>query len=330
MKNNMKSKNINYSVDLNHPEPEFFMEIPFESLDECLLSISSRQLSNRGSGLVRHTGNPNGARTVNGIRLDGVYGQNKRDARIYHATYDEHIEMLKLNEKLNEDKKPKDFVLLGNGNLGNNFWHVAWQNDQDKKLYCLEGEPFSKREYSCFIVPAEEKPLIERLGFDEEENPEFFGLKNGIKWCISGQQILYDNEPVPIKHIAKEFYDARHIFALKDWGPKKEEGTRILNDIFKGYPDEFEKNMQARLNSEPRAEYYHSVLGIKGESIVLYQSYGAIEDIASRLAKKRVTDAIVLDQGGSVGTYASWLNGYLNKSSYFRPERISTIAFTLK
>jgi hypothetical protein len=321
----MKNKNPKYSVDMNQSEPDFFMEIGFDSLKECLLSISHRQLSNRGSGLVRHTGNPNGARTVNGIRLDGVYGQNKRDARIYHATYDEHIEMLGLGGK------EKKFVMLGNGNLGNNFWHVAWQKDEDKKLYCLEYEPFSKREYSCFIVPVREKPLIDNLRFDKKEKPIFPWLNEGIKWCISGQQILHDNEPVPVEDIVEQFYDARHIFALKDWGPEKEKNNKILNEIFEGYPGEFRENMRARLNSEfPRAEYYHSVLGIKAESIVLYQSHGTIENIASRLAEKRVIDAIVLDQGGSVGTYASWTGSYINRSSYFRPERISTIAFTLK
>ena len=82
-----------------------------------------------------------------------------------------------------------------------------------------------------------------------------------------------------------------------------------------------------------RSRYYHSTLGISEEGVVLYHYYDKIEEIAKRLVDKGVKDSIILDQGGSVGAYASWVHpngGYISSSSYFRPNRISTIAFVLK
>jgi len=336
----MKEKKIKYEINLKGEEPEFYMKIGFESLDECLLSIAHRRLSNRGSGLIRHKGNPNGTREISGVRLEGVYDykENKRDARLYHDTYLEHIERLGL-DKL---EKEKDFVIISNGNLGNNFWHVAWEHDKDKRLYCLADEPFSEkrafieRKYSCFIVPKNGEPCIGNVRFNENGDLLDEEGKNleEIKWLNYGQQIIRDNNVVSIEEIIDQFYDIMHVFDLKDWGETKERDIEIMKGIYRSYPKKFREKMLRELgNGRKRSRYYHSTLGVDDKGIVLYHYYDKIEEIAKRLVDKGVKDSIILDQGGSVGVYASWLydgGGYLSNSSYFRPNRISTIAFVLK
>ncbi len=344
-------KNVEYSIDLSGKEPEFYMGIGFENLEKCLLSIAHRQLSNRGSGLIRHTGNPIGIREINGIQLKGVYLEDRDNARLYHDTYLEHIHFQGL-DRLDEGR---DFIMISNGNLGNNFWHVAWQGRfrVEDRMYFLKGEPidqelFFRRTYSAFLVPKKGKPKIGNVNlvlnrdWSEPCVPECFqdvldeqgnDLTEEVDWLTSGQQIVRDRGVVPIEEIIEQFYDIKHVFDLRDWGPSKEQDIRIMNKIHGGYPDSFKANMLAELRSgRKRAGYYHSTLGVDEQGIVLYHSFGEIEEIAKRLVDKGVKDSIILDQGGSVGAYASWIHpngGYISSSSYFRPNRISTIAFVL-
>ncbi|OGJ21820.1 hypothetical protein A3K73_01410 [Candidatus Pacearchaeota archaeon RBG_13_36_9] len=334
-------KDIEYSVNLKGKEPEFLMRIGFDSLDGCLLSIAHRQLSNRGSGLKWDSKTRSWMRIVNGIELPNAYvEENKEDTRIYHESYEKHIKLLRL-DKL---ERGQEFVIVGNGNLGNNPWHVAWQYDKKKKLYCLKDEPFLENVYSCFVVPKQGNPKIMQVGFDrgeellDENNNQ---ISEEVNWCTYGQQIVRESERVSIEEIIDQFADARHIFDLKDWSDKTEEGNSrmerdlaIMNDIYENYPEKFGEKMLGKLREGfPRAEYYHSTLGIDENGIVFYHSKGKIEEIAKKLIDKGVKDSIILDQGGSVGVYASWVypnGGYLSASSYFRPNRISIIAFTLK
>lgn len=321
-------KGAKIDIHRSGDEPEFFMEIDRHSLDNILLSIAHRRLSNRGSGLVRNTGNPSGVRTVQGITFTGVYGADKADARIYHDSYVEHAESLGLIDKFG--KPAKDFVIIGNGNLGNNPWNVAWQND---KIYCLKDEPLDSRFYSCFVRHKNGDVGIENLKFydwkifcrDED-------ISESVAWANYGQGIVRNGKTVPIEEIVDQFYDIRHIFDWLDYGPNKEANLAKLNDFY-GSGNFKEKALLELRKGTPRSQFAHSVLGIKDGNIVVAHYYGTIEKIAERLASKGVRDAIILDNGGSVGAYASWLypnGGFLNTSSYFRDDRISTIAFVFK
>ncbi len=340
---------MDYNVNLGK-EPEFCMHIGFEEIEDIKLSIAHRQLSNRGSGLLRHPlhwndpGEVIGVRVIDGIELRGVYKGNKRDARIYHDKIEEHIESLGLSEN--------KFVMISNGNLGNNPWHVAWEFDKSRQLYCLDKEPFEMRTYSCFVVPrdfSKGKPFIKKVNiqeypdvhepleppypdgvFDEKHND----LSGDLAWCTFGQQIVREGRVVPIEEIIEEFYDVKHVFDLRDYGERKQKDTEIMKEIYKRYPEKFRENMLGKLKEGfPRAKYYHSTLGLDEKGLVLFHSYGLIEEIAEKLAGKGVRDSIILDQGGSVGIYASWVypkGGFLSTSSYFRPERISNIVVVLK
>jgi hypothetical protein len=301
-----------------------------------LISIAHRRISNRQSGVLRHGGEPRGIKIINGeeILAFSKDERDRNDARIYHDSIPEHIRNLGLD-------KNKNFILDSNGNLGNNFWNVSWEYDKGKRLYCLKDEPFLSRPYTCFIVPKGGEPRIQRVAFNELEDlidEDGKNISDEVKWCNYGQQIVKDGKVVPVEDIIEEFYDVRHIFDLRDWAdkndsegePRMKRDLETMKEIYKGYPDKFKDNMLRQLGKLERGRHYHNVLGIDDEGIVIYHSKGKIEDIAERLAKKGVRDAIILDNGGSVGLYASWLDGFLNKCSYFRPERISYIAFVLK
>jgi len=335
----MKEKNLIYSKDFSGKESDFFLRCGFDAISDYLLSITYRRLSNRSSGVRRTPEHPEGFRVIGEVELaDPFKGDNKENARIYHEGIDWHIKHLKIDGK--------DFFIVSNGNLGNNFWNLAWGRDQDSHIYCLKGEPFLERAYSCFLVPQSGKPRIQKVRFNGleqvlDENGR--NISEEVNWCNYGQQILREGNVVPIEEIIEEFYDVRHVLDLRDYAKKgdpdgekrMQEDMEVIRSLYLEYPEKFREKMIAGLKAgRKRGEHYHNVLGIVEKGIVVYQSKGVVEDIAKRLADKGTKDAIILDNGGSVGTYASWENdnkgGWLNKCSYFRPERISYIAFVLK
>lgn len=327
-------KNIRVEIDLSGEEPEFYMRIGFEAIKDIRLSIAHRRLSNRGSGLIRHTGNPTGVRIINGIVLTGVYADDKENARLYHDSVEEHLKKLGLRDE--NGKNREQFVLITNGNLGNNYWHVAWQKDERDKLYHLADELLFERTYSCFVVPLEGNPRIQRLKFQDpliltEDGKDISGE---INWCNYGQQIVRDGSVVPIEDIVDQFYDIRHIFDWRDWGPRAEEDVKKLNEIFEGYPQGFrEKVLNELVKGTPRAKYDHHILGLSDDALVISHQKGLVEELAKNLVDKGVKDAVVLDQGGSSAVYASWPypnGGYLMQTSRYRPERISTIGIILQ
>lgn len=329
----MKNKNLRIELDYNKKEPEFFMHISHESIAEVLLSIAHRRLSHQGSGVIANGGeNPIGTRVVQGISFGAYSGADKENGRVYHNSYDEHIEALGLRNK------GSDFIVISNGNLGNNPWNIAWQYDQQPNLYCLssEKEPFAERVYSCFVVPKQGPSKIKDVTFDTSgaiKDADGIDLDFEVDWCSSGQQIVKDNQVVPIESMIEQFSDPRHVFELKDYGKTKEKDIAIMHQLLAGYPRGYREKMLEQLeNGLTRGTHYHNLIGTTQQGIAIFESSGILEEVAQRAIGKGITDAIVLDNGGSIGVYTSWLyqnGGFINHGSYFRPQRISTIALVL-
>jgi len=322
MKGKKFCKNLTYEVDLNGKEPEFFMKIGFESIDEMKLSIAHKRFSNKGSGLVRHSGNPTGVRIIDGQKIDGVYTGNKMDARLYHNTIEEHIECLELG------KDERDLILISNGNLLNDYSYVAIVKEKEGWVtYHLRSEPFLGKPYTCLIVPEKGNPKIKDIMIGDSGLLE---SKEGTKWATYGHQIVRNSQPVPLDEIIDRFYNVMHIFNLKDYGANEIADIKKMNEIYSGFPDSFRDNMAHELREgAARADYYHSTLGVTNDSLAVLHSEGKVEEIAQKAIDRGMKDGIILDQGGSVGVYSSW-NGFLTKSSYFRPDRISWIGVVLK
>ncbi len=308
MKKMIRKKNILYGSNFHGNEPEFFMKVGKDCIDDCLLSVAHRRLSNRETGVIRHTGNPMGRRTVNGVRLEGAFKENKKDARIYHDGIEEHINVLGLKEL------GKNYFLISNGNLGNNFWHISWQYNEIRNPYCLKDEPFLDRAYSCFVVPIESdnELTIERVRFNASEqllDKNGDDISKRVKWCNYGQQIVRDSGVVSIDEIVEEFYDVKHVLNLKDYGETKDKDIKKMQKLYESYPIGFKDNLIRELETKAdRADYYHSVLGLTDDAdLVIYHYQDQLEEIAKRAIDKGIKNAIILDQGGSVGVYASWL-----------------------
>lgn len=324
----MKNRNLLYNLDYQGKESSLFMQAGFDEIEKNLLSISYRRFSNRESGVVRTSDCPEGYRKIRGLELKDAFSENKEDARLYHRDVRWHINHLKIDNK-------KDFFLVSNGNLGNNFWNISWEYKENPRLYCLYGEDFIKRTYSCFVVPKKGTPKIQNVRFNGLEDVlDEYGnnICNEVEWCNYGQRIIRDNKVIPIEEIIEEFCDVRHIFDLDD---RKEEDKRILGEFYVDYPQKYKEKMLRELKQgRKRGEHYHNVLGLMDGGIAICHSKDIVENIAKKLVDKRIKDAIILDNGGSVGLYASWLNdnngGWLNTCSYFRPERISYVGFVLK
>ena len=340
----------------NPKEPEFYAEIPFDKIEDMKLSISDRDLINNSSGLIRDTTNPVGYRKDT-ARLDDVYGKDKEKARTHHRTYLEHAQMMGLVQP---------FLVIGNGNLGNNLGHVAWQEDLENKLFSLSAEPLESRFYGALIVNKTNTPSIQkcmfkgskiytpkgekyylvdgqnwipkenkRLDWAHAPNEPEGNLIKDLKWATTGQMIVESNQPVKLMEIADQFYDIRHIFNWIDYGEHKEENIEKLRAFYaeadkEGWKNTVQKFMKA---SAERSRFLHSIVGIRENSLVVAHQYGTIEEIAQKLVNYGLEDGIILDQGGSCGCYAQGLfpkDGFVNTSSYFRDNRISAIGIGVK
>ena len=124
-----------------------------------------------------------------------------------------------------------------------------------------------------------------------------------------------------------EFFDIRHVLAF-DWsGP-------LRNQIYSGYPDSFRTNaLDALFQGVPRSRYMHNAVGLSRQSIIILQREGTIEEIAGWLREAGAEDGLVFDNGGSVFTWAWFVNGYrggfLFSAPDFRPPSSAVLAFEL-
>jgi hypothetical protein len=255
--------------------------------------------------------------------------------------YDEHFRLLNI---------PADTPLLaiGNGNLGNNLRFIAYSQVQG--LFALPGEDTidSNREYACLFVDPEGQLVIEKQIFPKGKPKSDLG----INWATSGQPIVWDSDVVPIYENITEFYDLRHVFHLPTEAQIDEATKRVarkqLDELMAVYMDVFplqhqeanarliRKVMELNLKREPN--YLHSAIGMNAESVFVVQRHGLVEDIARTLVNLRAERALLLDQGGSVGTYfrsnprleGEFLPGsFIFTSHYFRNRRLSIIVFVL-
>jgi len=244
-------------------------------------------------------------------------------------------------------------ILIGNRNLGNNFGFVAWHHQRQPQCFHLKGEPIEDDTYTCLACWKNGKgATIERLCFRWDDNdralhPAAVGdqedLSEKLSWCTYGQQVLRDGEIVPIEEIIHEFYDARHVL---HYPVSSREREHELRQLYEGYPRMFRGRLLAAWRSgRPRSRYLHNAVGIGSKGIVILQRHGTIEEIAQWLRDEGADDGMILDNGGSVFTWAWWptrdisrVNGRrIIQSGHsvfnapdWRPASISLIAFVLK
>ncbi len=336
---------------------EYYIKVPLELVEEAKLSIANRETLNRSSGLVRHILDRQGRLiSADGVRIEnGRVITDRKELRKYHWSYEQHLANLGF---INEKGMPRHTAIVtGNRDLGNNFWHIAWERNKQEQLFHLQGEKVTERTYNCFVVWEQSILGIESFKFDRQGR--VYRAKNNIEvsdavvWLISGKPLVTKGKPLELsrRDIIEQFYDIRHVIHFDyPLGNTYSSGLRSieklnktgLNDkeilayIYANYPDEFAERALDVFNSpETRAaRYYFNALGLTNQELVICQKHCSLEELAYFMIEKLgVEEAILLDEGGSVATWCSYFGpkgGFENLSSYFRPSALSVIGFKLR
>jgi hypothetical protein len=310
---------------------DLLLVIPFQEIEDVLLSVPYWGELNRGEGMVRWRGNNEFQRT-------------KEELKKYKVPVEKHLKDLGM---LDEQGRPLYRVIaIGNRNLGNNYGVVAWHSKKCPKLFHLKDEPIRERAYSCLVRYKDMRLSIRALRFGEEHifsYDENTDLTNDIEWCTYGQQILKAGNITNIEDIIQEFYDIRHVLALD---PFREDMLEILTQIYGCHPNKFnfnlfrEKALEKLRSGIPRNRYLHNCVGLSQENVFILQREGTPEELAYRLAEAGALDAIILDNGGSVGCWVWWVyrsqdntniaGGFVFTAPDYRPPATSIIAFKLR
>ncbi|MGQ9533309.1 MAG: hypothetical protein ACUVTQ_11005 [Desulfotomaculales bacterium] len=258
-----------------------------------------------------------------------------RCGRSAEASFEEeHLKKLGL---LDAGLRPQARVVaITNRNLGNNYGFMAWHRQWPRPFF-LRGEPADRRSYAIVCWSREKALTIRRVTFAEERVRSSDGsdLTDEMHWCASGQQILRDGEIVPVEELFADFYDARHVLALD---PLRPDGQRGLEEVygrtgafdFEGFAGRVREKWQAGF---PRSRYFHNCLGLSRNSVLILQKEGTPEELARELQRLGAQDALILDNGGSVGCWAWWVypsGGFIFTAPGYRPKASAVIAIVLK
>lgn len=243
-------------------------------------------------------------------------------------------------------------ILVGNRNLGNNLWFVAWHKDQNPRCLHLRTEPVLERTYSCLVWYKDRDLAIEPLEFKRGHTDLLpYRASDGacmaeqISWCTYGQQVLRDGELVSIEEIIDEFYDIRHVLYYSVMG-RYDHGQAELREIYQGYPETYKmKVVAAWREGRPRSRYLHNAVGAGPDQIIVLQRHGTVEEIGQWLRQEGAEDGIILDNGGSVFPRAWWpfrdtleaagkriarAGNVIFSAPGWRPLTISLVAFVLR
>ena len=199
-------------------------------------------------------------------------------------------------------------------------------------------EPIKRRNYTGLGVFDSNKLDIIDVKFVKGSNKKLvpkWATNNStitdLQWFTFGQQILKNGKIVAIQKIMEQFYDVRHVFALD-----LNRDQTILNQVYCAYPENYKMELLKLWDQGiPRSRNLHSAIGLSDDKAFILQRFGTIEEIACWIKEAGARDAIILDNSGSVGCWAWWVQnaktkgGYIYSAPDFRPNASSVIAFVL-
>jgi hypothetical protein len=343
--------------------------IPREELEQCLLSMPGWEELVHSYGYIRHRvlDMPDGLELPASQDPEtGQWFKGDRGIRRYKVPPEEHLEptvgfedrsaVHGLNLVDEHGRPTHRLILIGNRNLGNNPGFVAWHSEKSPRLFHLKGENVQGRTFTMLtswkngdlsIEPITFKPS--REGYAPCLPPGHPRKEEDILWCTFGQQVLRKGKIVPIEEIVDQFYDIRHVF----WFPLHPIGERRcspaeeqLARIYENYPSAFREKALGELRAgRPRSRYLHNAVGIAPDKVIILQRHGTVEEIGHWLREKGAEDGLILDNGGSVFTWAWWAyrdvirvgdkrlvrtGNVIFSAPDWRLETVSLIAFVLR
>jgi len=354
---------------------ELVLTIPKEELEQCLLSMPGwGDLADKSYGYIRHRlPEPdmpaNQELPASQDPKTGQWYEGDRGIRRYKVPPEEHLGPAVGFEDgsavhglnlLDEHGRPsRRLILIGNRNLGNNPGFVAWHSEKSPQLFQLKGEKVQDRTFTMLTSWKNGDLSIEPMRFKPDRGsykpylpPGHPRKEEDISWCTFGQQVLRKGKIVPIEEIIDQFYDVRHVFWFpihpigKERCPAAEEELLGIYKKFLDAPDAFRKTLLSELEAgRPRSRYLHNAIGIAPDRIVILQRHGTPEEIGQWLREEGAEDGLILDNGGSVFTWAWWAykdiirvddkrlvrtGNVIFSAPDWRPETISLVAFVLR
>jgi hypothetical protein len=300
---------------------DLLLRLERDEIETALLSVAHRERLLALPGIPRHRTPTPAERT---------------DFEAAKLPIEAHLRTLGVVDEAGRARRPA--IAVSNRNLGANHGHVAWQRTEAPRLFTVREDPIDQGTYSCLTAWCDGRVSIEDLCFDRDAD-RVRGAHDGrdlgaaIEWAAAGQRVLRAGRVAPLEEIIHRFYDIRHVLAFD---PRRAEGARIRDAIYRGYPGTFRQNVTRawRDSGVPRATYVHNAVGLSPRHLVVLQREGTIEGIAAALLEAGAEDGIILDNGGSVACWVWWANDYagalVSPTVDYRPPGTSAIALVLK
>jgi hypothetical protein len=299
---------------------DLLLTLDRSEIDAARLSVANRDRLAALPGIPRHReATPEESRGLD-------------DAKV---PLDVHLQQLRITDE--RGKARRRAIAISNRNLGTNQGHVAWQRSERPRVFRILEDAASRDAYSCLTAWRDGRITIEELRFDPAGDRAYAGsgreLSDEIEWATFGQRVLRGRRVARIEDIAAQFYDIRHVLAFD---PRREDGQRIRDGIYRDYPAGFAANVTRAWREEgvPRSRYVHNAVGVSDGAVVIVQREGTVEEIGEALAAAGADDGVILDNGGSVACWVWWANQYdggiISPTVDYRPPGTSAIGFMLK
>jgi hypothetical protein len=311
---------LTYSLDTNKESPGIIMELPLPEINHMSLSMADREKRN-GTSLYQK-------KHILGSQKTAERKKNFADLNI---TIPEHFKQnFGLDDVFHVENR---YLVVGVGDCTANLFRPSFDTSKKRPLFFLEDEPIEQKEYHGFIVREEGnetniriEKIIFRNGIPLENGKQI----DNLKWLFCSTPLVYKENVVSASEMVVNDYDLRHTF-----GKSANEFTnRLYFQLRTGYKNfvEMVKENESRiLTAGPEVEWYHAGIGIKNNKIIVIHHIGSLKELALKFKEVGVSDAVLLDSGGSPVIWVNWnMGGTIAHHVNFRPKRGAIIIIEIK
>jgi len=216
---------------------------------------------------------------------------------------------------------------------------ALYRDSSDARLFYLEDEPIGKVPYTLLCsfedegqtrLAIQHQVMVRADGSLPDQGPQV--MRQGLKWWAACPPVLINGRH-DVEQYAILDFDVRHLFGF----PEDPAEEKAIQDIYQPFPD-WEKWCETILKKlrgfTSHAKGYHAVLGLSQAELIVAHRIDTIPKIAEELAGMGITEAVLLDSGGSCAIWANWANGnqggVLANHWNFRPPRGAVVFLVLK
>jgi hypothetical protein len=311
---------LTYSFDTNKESPEIIMELLLSEICHISLSMANREKRN-GTSLYQKKHILGSQKT----------SERKKDLADLNITIPEHFEQnFGIDDVFLAEKR---YLVVGVGDCTANLFRPSFDTSKEKPLFFLEDEPIEEKEYYGFIVREEGNETnvrIEKIVFRNGIPLENGKQIDNLKWLFCSTPLVYKENVVSVLEMVVNDYDLRHTF-----GKSANDFTNKLyfqlRTGYKNFVEMVKKNESRILTAGPEVEWYHAGIGIKNNKIIVILHIGSLMELALKFKEVGVSDAVLLDSGGSPVIWVNWnMGGTIAHHINYRPKRGAIIIIEIK